>query len=70
MTSSAQVRVSENLSVRVTTIIGQIPIADRQSVRAAHGIRMPVRGKAIRFVSRKYLGKVPKYMYARGPVVS
>ena len=37
--------------------------------RRLAGIRMPVMGRAIRLVSRKYFGKVPKYIHARGPVV-
>ena len=33
------------------------------------GMISPVNGRAMRFVSRKCFGKVPKYRYARGPVV-
>lgn len=34
------------------------------------GIMIPETGRAIRLVSRKCFGKVPKYRYASGPVVS
>jgi hypothetical protein len=38
-------------------------------VMSAEGIISPASGTAIRFVSRKYWGNVPKYRYASGPVV-
>ena len=49
---------------------GHISALYRINVIAEAGIMMPVNGRAIRLVSRKYRGKVPKYMNAIGPVVS
>ena len=47
-----------------------MPSALRHRVSKAKGIRTPVKGNEIRFVSRKCLGNVLKYRYAKGPVVS
>lgn len=57
-------------SVDWTRNAGQIPHTERTRVSRAAGMIIPVSGTAIRFVSRKYCGKVPKYAYAIGPVVS
>ena len=48
---------------------GHIPAALDAIVRSDMGMIRPARGTAIRFVSRKYWGKVLKYSQARGPVV-
>lgn len=52
------------------SIAGQRPAAFSATVRMDMGIRMPVRGRARRLVSRKYVGNVLKYSQARGAVVS
>ena len=49
---------------------GHISALYRINVIAEAGIMMPVNGRAIKLVSRKCCGNVPKYMYAIGPVVS
>ena len=48
---------------------GHIPAALDAIVKSDMGMIRPARGTAIRFVSRKYWGKVLKYSQARGPVV-
>lgn len=56
-------------SVVLIAIGGQIPRLFRIRMKMTDGIMIPVNGMAIRLVRRKYLGSVPKYMYAIGPVV-
>lgn len=67
--SRASDRAVTSASAALESISGHMPIADRQSTARAIGIISPVRGIAIRFVRRKCVGKVPKYIYASGPVV-
>ena len=62
MTFSSQTKRSARNSVMRMMDVGHQPIADRNSVRTAEGIRIPVSGSASRLVSRKCFGKVPKYM--------
>ena len=66
----ASERTVTSVSVALKSISGQMPSMLRQSVSKADGIRIPVKGSAIRFVRRKCVGNVLKYMYAIGPVVS
>jgi hypothetical protein len=49
---------------------GHAPIDVRAVTFMLYGTMIRTRGDDIRLVSIKYLGKVPKYMYARGAVVS
>lgn len=53
-------RVSDNNSVVFNKTSGQMPDRDNVSASMPTGINMPVRGRAIRFVSRKCSGNVPK----------
>lgn len=69
MISRASESVVTSASVALETISGQIPSVDRHKVAKADGIIRPIRGRAMRLVSRKWVGNVPKYMYASGPVV-
>ena len=48
---------------------GQISAAESASVIREAGMISAVNGRDKRFVIRKYLGNVPKYIYAIGPVV-
>lgn len=66
----ASERTVTSASVALKSISGQTSSVLRHSVSKANGIRIPVKGNAIRFVSRKCVGNVPKYKYAMGPVVS
>ena len=67
------VRASESavtsISVALISMSGHMPDMCRTSVSKDTGIISPVRGRAIRFVSRKCIGKELKYRYAIGPVV-
>ena len=56
-------------SVTWTAKSGQISAAESASVSRHTGIISAVKGRDKRFVIRKYLGNVPKYIYATGPVV-
>ena len=70
MTSKDHVRRATSHSVSEIRNGGQHPGTERIMVSSAQGMIAPVRGRDIRLVSRKCRGKVPKYRYARGPVVS
>ena len=69
MISRACERAVTSISQALRSISGQIPRADSNRTARAVGMISPVRGIAMRFVSRKWTGKVPKYNQARGPVV-
>ena len=60
MTVSVQQRVSISFSVQLIRIIGQMPMAWRSIVSSDVGMMIAVRGRAIRLVSMKYCGNVPK----------
>jgi hypothetical protein len=47
-------------SVTCISKAGHIPAADRTNVTIMAGIMIPVNGTAVRFVSMKYSGKLPK----------
>ena len=57
---SAQQRVSISFSVQKVKKLGQMPEACRNIVRMDAGMMIAVRGKAIKLVSMKYCGNVPK----------
>ena len=60
MTERAQQRVSINFSVQNVRKSGQMSAACRSIVRRETGMMIAVRGRAMRLVSMKYCGNVPK----------
>lgn len=69
MTSRASESAVTSNSVVLESMSGQMPSVDRHRTAKAKGMMRPVSGKAMRLVRRKWIGNVPKYMYASGPVV-
>ena len=63
--------ISADMSDSVSAVMNgmSIPRTQRINEMSIAGMMIPVRGRAIRFVRRKYWGNVRKYMYARGAVV-
>ena len=57
MTSRALVREVMENSVALMRRAGQMPKAFRVTVARERGMMSPVRGRAIRFVRRKWIGK-------------
>ena len=49
-----------SISQALDIIAGQMPQADSPKVSSETGMISPVSGKAMRLVSRKWTGKVPK----------
>lgn len=70
MISNAPISSSVSHSVKRTSRSGHCPALARSTVSAADGIMTPVNGRAIRFVSRKCIGKVLKYIHANGAVAT
>ena len=60
MTVSVQQRTSISFSVPSLRISGQMPMAWRSIVSSDAGMMIAVRGRAMRLVSMKYCGNVPK----------
>ena len=60
ITFRAAERADTSISVALISISGQHPSSDVSRVIKADGIMSPVRGSAIRFVSMKCRGKLPK----------
>lgn len=56
----ASVRAVTSASVVLKSISGHIPEAESMMENTAAGMMNPTSGKAIRLVSRKWIGKVPK----------
>ena len=60
MTVSVQQRASISVSVPSLRISGQMPAACSDIVSSEAGMIAAVRGRAMRLVSMKYCGNVPK----------
>ena len=70
MISSEEVSAEAMALVMRTRMDGQIPAAERLIEATAVTISADVRGIAMRLVSRKYWGKVPKRSHTSGAVRS
>lgn len=57
----ASVRAVTSASVALKSMTGHIPDAEIMMENTAAGMMIPTSGRAMRLVSRKCMGKVPKY---------